>query len=130
MYLKIFIIVTILIVTITFFIYNKNMLPATYEDDTNKDLITSIENYEGKSNKFQIELTREEFNNINVPINKTIYYFPDDCPSYEKEFLLMINNDGLIKYYIPEKKSLIIIDSDHTWTKNPNPENFNIWKKN
>ena len=63
-----------------------------------------------------------------MEVGGSLYYFPEECPSYDMDMLLYIEIDGMEKYFIPEKNTLILIEKKHKWTKVF--DNFIIWKKN
>lgn len=126
-YWKIFLIISIIILTIVFFIYTEKYSTVNKYNDEKYEIFQNILNCRDIPYKVNIYLDKEEFENMKIPENKVAYYFPEECPSYKNNVFLYTKINGLDKYYIPEQHYLIIINKDHTWTNNPDKLVF--WKK-
>ena len=72
-----------------------------------------------------ILLTQELFEKLEPPEGHVIYYFPEECPDYTKDILLIEDTEYGNKYFLPEKNSLVKISKEHKWTK----EFRLFWKK-
>jgi hypothetical protein len=134
MYWKTIITLIVLIILMLFLLEQKiqfieKMQTSITRDDVDleNDIIINkfIEDNENK--KIYIELSKEKFTSIEVPIDKMIYYFPEECPTYDKDIFIYIEIEGLEKYFLPEKKSLILINKGHKWTNTL--DTMIIWKK-
>lgn len=123
-YWKIILILSIIIFTIIFFVYSEKIV-TSYENINDENF--EVQNFEGPSRKINISLNKSDFDNIIIPENKTLYYFPEDCPSYKEDIFLHVTEGGLDKYFVPEKGSLIFVDKKHLWTKKP--DKIAMWKK-
>lgn len=126
-YWKIFLIMLIVIITIVFFLYNEKIISVNKIIDDKHEIFQNILNCEENTYKVFLDITKEEFDNIKISENKVLYYFPEVCPSYKEDIFLHTKINGLDKYYIPERKYLIVINKNHTWTKNP--DKLVYWKK-
>lgn len=62
-------------------------------------------------------LTEIQFNEIQFDDEFVLYYFPEECPSYEEDILLYEETDCGERYYLPEQYSLIKVLPEHKWTK-------------
>ena len=81
----------------------------------------------GNSQKHMIQLSEEQIEKLPHIEGMTLYYFPGDCPSYKEEVYIKTGKDGMERYYVPEKNSIILVDDSHSWTKDPS--DFDIIKK-
>jgi hypothetical protein len=127
-YWKIILILSIIVLTVMFFIFNeKHNMAYITKSDENFEIIQNITNFEGLSYKVNILLSNEEFDNIIVPEDMSLYYFPEECPSYKEDTFLITKENDLDKYYIPEKNYLVLLNKQHTWTKKP--DKIVMWKK-
>jgi hypothetical protein len=82
---------------------------------------------ENVTKKIHIIIDKHKFDSITVPEDKTLYYFPEECPTYEMDIFLVSGEDEVEKYFIPEKNFLLLIEKDHKWT---NPfDMYVMWKK-
>lgn len=126
-YWKIILILSIIIFTVVFFVYSEK-IATLYENINDENFeVQNLINFEGPARKINTSLNKSDFDNIIIPENKTLYYFPEDCPSYKEDIFLHVTEGGLDKYFVPEKGNLILVDKKHLWTKKP--DKIAMWKK-
>lgn len=64
-----------------------------------------------------IFITKEIFQQLDPGENFSLYYFPNKCPDFSDDILIVENTKHGKKYYLPEINTLIKIPKDHEWTK-------------
>lgn len=126
-YWKIILVVSIIVLTVAFFIYNEKNNTMYGTGDENFEVLQNITKFEGLSCKVGVLLNKDEFDGLVVPEGKSLYYFPEECPDYKEEIYLHIKENDLDKYYIPEKNYLVLLNKQHSWTKKP--DKIVMWKK-
>ncbi len=114
------IIISIIIISISICVF--------YLLSNKKQYITEEDSFVVEPNKKKyIVLNRDKFNDMEIKEGYNYYYFPDECPSYKEDFILMTLDEGVEKFFVPEKNHLICIHNNHKWIKEP--KNFEYWKK-
>jgi len=130
---KLFSIITVISIIITISLYIKiDVINSLYS----KLNTQTIQKEEGIANKIVLgnetkkipyeNLTREEFDDIIIPEDMVLYYFPEECPDFTKGIYISIIVNDLEKYYIPENNNFLLVKKEHKWTKDPN---FVLWRK-
>ena len=106
-----------------------NIYPEYYEEKDNLYIINEIIKDFSKRKYNNIIITKEDFDSLEIDENYTLYYFPNECPDYKKDILIIEHTDIGERYYLPEKNSLIkVLKDKHEWTNNI--KDFDYWFKN
>lgn len=69
-----------------------------------------------------------DLNNYAVPDGYTIYYFPQQCPSYKTCPKIIDVVNGLKRYFVPEIGHVIVVSDKHVWSENPDNTDLTVWK--
>ena len=120
---KLIILIIVIIILISIYIYSTNYSTVTKKDVFHKkDIIL----HDFSNKKIKKHLTEEEFYNIKLPDSVLLYYFPEACPKItSSNILIQFNENGYDKYFVPEEKTLIVVNINHKWNKKPS--GFIFW---
>lgn len=130
MYWKILIILIILTVTVVIVLFGQLIVSKEtmlFDENDEKNNIVLKQFLVGGTKKISVMLSRDKFDSLVVPEGMVLYYFPEECPSYDMDIFIVSEKDNAEKYYVPEKNSLLLIDSDHKWTNSF--DKYVLWKK-
>ncbi len=123
--------ITVIIVIICYKLHERGNLKQVFTNgsvimNSDTDLGINLDTENDIKIKINKLLTFEEFKKISINPNMNLYYFHSDCPGYKEDILISTKNNGLDKFYVPERNFLILVKKDHQWTKEPKGEYF--WK--